>query len=284
MTRFVVGLGSVAFLGASSSFLALAQVEGNNEEKTKYTPPPVIVSFDEFSQWTADAVERIHPGMALKIVGTDEWAGYLNKSPDAPVKHYIDKACEGLKPGETYDFNYVEDKEKRPRLGSAGITENGVFYFWWHRCNFYEIAPEVCRDELIPVFVFHEGIHWKQRNRLVEETIEEVLGDSAPEHGPVLPLAEIEALPKGKKIKKKFMERWTSCDHYRCREIEAYMAEIEQGYTPDWEVPDLLPVIADSYSQCREGQAADYFEADLAKAEALLAKHKYDPASQEQDR
>lgn len=188
-------------------------------------------------------------------------------------------SCEGLEPGETHDYNYVEDKDKRRRLGSAEVTEDGIFYFWWHRCNFYDISPDVCRDELIPVFVFHEGIHWEQRNRLVEEAIKDVLGESAPERGRSLTLAEIESLPRGKEIGKRFLAKWTDCEHYRCREIEAYMAEIEQGYTPDWEVPELLPVVGENVVRCRDSEVASDFEADLRKAEAFLAKHDYDPES-----
>jgi hypothetical protein len=274
-----MGVGLASFLAIGITFSAFAQVEGSEHESTKYKPPPVIVTFEEFSRWTADAVEKIHPGMEFKIVGTDEWSGYYNKLPDAPVKHFIDKACEGLKPGETHDFNYIDDKGKRPRLAGAEVTENGVFYFWWHRCNFYDISPDVCRDELIPVFVFHEGIHWEQRNRLIEEAINDVLGESAPEHGRSLTLAEIEALPKGKEIRKRFLAKWTNCDHYRCREIEAYMAEIEQGYTPDWEVPELLPVIGENVVRCRSSEVVGDFEADLRKAETFLAKHDYDPES-----
>ena len=82
----------ILFILVIMAFITLL-THGQHQKKTSYKPPPEIVTLEEFTQWVVEAVEKTHPGMDLKIVDTDEWAGYINQTPEAPLKHYMTKEC-----------------------------------------------------------------------------------------------------------------------------------------------------------------------------------------------
>ena len=184
--------------------------------QSKLTEPPIKFTKEQIQTWMDAEVATINPALPATLYETEEWQDYINEH------HFVPLTLEGVPDGYKFDFNWVENETPRRGLPTAEVIETGEFIFWWNKCNYYDLSEDACK-KFINLVTTHENIHYSQWQRIAINVLT-ALGQKISTDKLPTKISDLEAVTGGKEA---FMRIWADGGHYQCREVEAYVRQIE---------------------------------------------------------
>ena len=256
--KYAFGLFLVSSCVCSSALFSVVRAEDF------VRPDRPMYSLQQMSQILEDARKAYAPNLPVRIVGTSEWADYVNHH------HFVPSSCEGVPADFTFDYNWDGHKENwsdHRKLPSAEVTQTGEFLLWIDVCNYREMPRDEC-VKWMNMAVAHESQHHTQWMELAAEAASRASQGAPIQADFPSKLEDLRRIPGAEQA---FMEKWGDCAHYQCREVEVYSNQFVSGQMGRNMAPKRLPNVNSYYNGCLASRWAGDFKRSLDLADVVFA-------------